>query len=228
MSDQVVLWSGGIDSTTALYRALSLYTSARVFALHIDYESKDTEAEHKSLLEYQGKITKEFSNYRGLTIIPCPLQGHYLTGGYPEDYRIGYSPALVPARNTIFCSIAYYFARKQHCDRVVIGSHAPLEGQKYQNQVRQPFPDCTPEWVTRMQALYDLENLSCRHYSERVIVEAPFIQLDKRGVLEMAKVYHVPVGPSWGCYFPVQDNAGHFSHCGKCEACQTRKKVGLL
>lgn len=222
MRKAIVLWSGGIDSTTCLFRLLQEGTH-EVYGLMFNYGQLGHAAELTCIRNLVRCIRHDFfsmsSRFRGFIQKTVNLEEHFLCGGSAEKYN-GYSSALVPMRNAIFCTIAYYAARKIGADLISIGINASAEMQN-----REPFPDCTHEFVESMQALFDLENMSCKE-EPKVVLEAPLVHMHKPVIAEYAKSIGVPEVETWACYFPKNID-GKEVPCGTCEPCRIRKEAGL-
>lgn len=177
MAKAVVLLSGGQDSTTALFWALSVY-DGDVEALTINYGQR-----HAIELDAAREVASR-ANVRH-TIIDVP---GVLTGSSPlvnsdrdvphyeslEALRQRVEPTFVPARNALFLAIAANFAASRSCHNVVVGvSQADYGG----------YPDCRQDFLTSMS---ESLSLALHGVRGRFSLQAPLIQADKRTTVRMA------------------------------------------
>lgn len=203
MKKAVVLLSGGLDSTTALWWAKSKgYSSA---ALAVDYgqrhrrELKAARAVarragvplHEVSLPLPWlKVSSLLDAKKELPDLPLSKIG---SGGVPSTY--------VPGRNTIFLSLAMSLAEATGAEALVIGANA-LDYSGY--------PDCRPEF------LHAFEEVT--RTTRRLKILAPLLRLTKRGIVELAGKLRAPIELTWSCY------AGKGKPCGKCDSCKLRAK----
>lgn len=224
----VLQWSGGIDSTLCLARLLADDSCEQILPLFFNYRQLGYWSERRcteNLWEYYNEELScegdEWAVLLPVKEITVDMPGHWLTqNGAPEEYNPGYSPALVPARNSVFSTIAYFYARQYKFDKVVTGIHGPPPGAVWKGTPRVKFPDCTAEWVAAMNVIYALEN---RATDRPVELIAPIIDMTKPEIVQEAKERSIPYEMTWACYFPNRDE----SPCGQCEACVARKVGGL-
>ena len=117
----------------------------------------------------------------------------------------------VPARNTIFLSLALAWAEVLEASDIVIGVNA-IDYSGY--------PDCRPEFI---QAFETLANLATRAGVEghtKIRIHTPLIDLTKAGIIRLATDLHVDLGLTHSCYDP--DDQGRA--CGQCDSCLLRIK----
>jgi len=210
MKKAVVLLSGGLDSTTALYWAKA--EGYAPTALAVDYgqrHRKELAAARKVArragaplrevaldlpwLSVSALLNKELK----LPDIPLSRIGG---GGIPSTY--------VPGRNTVFLALAVSLADSIGARAVVIGANV-LDYSGY--------PDCRPGYL---RAFERAARLGTRGGSQgrgaRIL--APLIRLDKKGIIALARRLKAPLGLTWSCY------RGAARPCGACDSCKLRAK----
>ena len=197
--------------------ALAKEAGRAVFALTIDYNQR-----HKVELAAAARVAAAIGVERHIVLpldlrrfggsaltedIAVPKEGVGLAGGgsIPVTY--------VPARNTIFLSLALGFAEASGARSIWIGVNA-LDYSGY--------PDCRPEFV---RAFQDLANLATKAGVEgdRFRVETPLLHMTKAEIAAEAARLGLDAGQSWSCYDPVERD-GAALHCGVCDACRLRAK----
>lgn len=213
----LVLISGGIDSTTCLALAVSKYGNKNVVGLSIYYgqrhdkeiQSADAVCKHYNVEHIKLDLSTmfEFSN--------CSLLQHS-NEEIPED---SYDKQLsqtngkpvstyVPFRNGLFLSSAAAIALSKDCSVIYYGAHAD-------DAAGNAYPDCSPAFNNAMNsAIYEGSG-------KQLQIEAPFINLNKAGVVKMGLELGVPYELTWSCY------EGHKKACGKCGTCIDRKNAFL-
>lgn len=206
----VVLLSGGLDSTTALYWAKSVYSS--VIALSIGYGQRHIKelnaaravARAAKVQLHQVKVTLPWLGGSSLTnkrlrIPNMPLKKIGL-GSIPSTY--------VPGRNTIFLSLAVSLADAVGAEAIVIGANA-LDYSGY--------PDCRPPFISAFSKVAK-EGTKRGSEGKPLKILAPLLRLDKKGVVRLAKKVGAPLRLTWSCY------AGGARQCRKCDSCKLRAK----
>lgn len=209
----VVLLSGGLDSSTVL--ALAKADGFEVHALSFNYGQKNV-AELKSAVAVAERtgvashlildVNLGLIGGSALTSdIDVPrLQDDQLVGtGIPVTY--------VPARNTIFLSLALAFAETLGSTDIFIGVNA-LDYSGY--------PDCRPEFIV---AFENMANLATKAQVEgaKLRIHAPLISLTKSSIIQLGLDNDVDYSITLSCYDPdVADKA-----CGSCESCVLRKRA---
>jgi 7-cyano-7-deazaguanine synthase len=180
-----------------------------VVALTIDYGQR-----HRVELDAARKIAAELVDRH--IILPLDLRafgGSALTGDIevPKDGFVdGIPVTYVPARNTIFLSLALGLAEAQGSRDIFIGVNA-LDYSGY--------PDCRPEFVQEFETL---SNLATRAgvEGERLRIHAPLQHLSKAEIAREAERLGLDAALSHSCYDPLPDGR----HCGRCDACRLRSK----
>jgi 7-cyano-7-deazaguanine synthase len=205
----VVLLSGGLDSMVAA--ALAREEGFRLLALTIDYNQR-----HRIELTAAGRIAAELGAERHI-VLPLDLTGFggsALTadidvpkGGLEEGIPVTY----VPARNTIFLSLALGWAEAAGARAMFIGVNA-LDYSGY--------PDCRPDFIAAFEALAAIAT-KAGDEGERFSIRAPLLHMTKGAIAAEAARLGLDVGMSWSCYDPTADG----KHCGLCDSCRLRARA---
>ncbi len=210
-SHAIVLLSGGLDSTTAA--AVAKSEGCELYALTIDYNQR-----HRVELEAARRVAEWLEVCRHV-VIPLNLRlfgGSALTDelAVPKDVaveRIGQSipNTYVPARNTIFLSLALAFAETVCADRIYIGiSDVDYSG----------YPDCRPEFLDAFARLARLATKSGVEAGTQISVVAPLMKLRKSEIIRLGLSLGVDYGMTHTCYDPTEEGKS----CGLCESCRLR------
>ena len=208
----VVLLSGGLDSMVCA--ALAREAGFDVLALTIDYHQR-----HRVELNAATAIAGRLADRH--IVLPLDLTrfgGSALTGGgaVPKDsLGEGIPVTYVPARNTIFLSLALAFAEAEGAHDLFIGVNA-LDYSGY--------PDCRPEFIAAFEALANLatkagvegEQVEGRSFR----IHAPLLAMTKADIVREAARLGLDPALSHSCYDPPGDGG----HCGHCDACLLRMK----
>jgi 7-cyano-7-deazaguanine synthase len=206
----VVLLSGGLDSYTAA--AIVKADGFDLYALSIRYGQR-----HAQEMAAARAVAQALGAIRHLEV-PVDLRGvggSSLTDGaadVPRDRDVdapGIPSTYVPARNTIFLSIALGWAEVLGAHDIVIGVNA-LDYSGY--------PDCRPEFV---RAFEDLAAVATRAGVEgaRFRVHTPLIAMSKADIVRRGVALGLDYGLTHSCYDPVKGRP-----CGRCDSCQLRAK----
>lgn len=190
--------------------ALAREAGHRVIALTVDYNQR-----HRCELEAAGRVAAAL-NVSEHIVLPLNLRGFggsALTSdtAVPKD---GVAPGIpvtyVPARNTIFLSLALGLAEARGAKRIYVGVNA-LDYSGY--------PDCRPAFV---EAFAATANLATRAGVEGdpFLFETPLLHMTKADIAREAHRLGIDAGMSWTCYDPTPDGL----HCGECDACRLRRK----
>lgn len=203
----VALISGGLDSMVV--GGLVREAGHDLVALTIDYNQR-----HRIELEAAARVADRLGAIRHVTL-PLDLTrfgGSSLTADIPVP-KDGIAPGIpstyVPARNTIFLSLALGFAEATGARDIAIGVNA-LDYSGY--------PDCRPEFVDAFEALANLATKAGVE-GDRFRVHTPLLHMTKADIAREAARLGLDAGISWSCYDPVDD-----LHCGRCDSCRLRAK----
>ena len=209
MKKAVVSLSGGLDSLTCL--AIAHNEGYQLLPINFDYGQKNI-AER----EAAKAIAKHFNS----ELKTIDLQGLGALGGsamtdatiavpdYEESQNIPLT--YVPARNTIFLSIALGYAEIQGAEKIFLGANA-IDYSGY--------PDCRPEYLAAYQNMADLATKAGVEGHGPQIV-APLVAMTKAEVIQTGHALGVDYGMSISCY---RAN-GNGEACGSCDSCTYRKK----
>ena len=204
----VVLLSGGLDSSTALVIARA--QGYRCYALSIDYGQR-----HRAELAAARRVADSL----GVTehkIIPLDLTcigGSALTDigiEVPDRPSEGIPATYVPARNTIFLSLALAWAEVLNAFDIFIGVNAV----DYSG-----YPDCRPEYIEAFERLCQLATRAgVEGGSYRV--HAPLIEMSKADIIRTGTRMGIDYGLTVSCYTAGEDGTA----CGVCDSCRLRRQ----
>jgi 7-cyano-7-deazaguanine synthase len=211
MAAAVVLLSGGLDSMVCA--ALAREAGFAVTALTIDYGQR-----HRVELESARAIAGELVDRH--IVLPLDLRefgGSALTGdiavpkdGVGANADGGIPVTYVPARNTIFLSLALGLAEASGARDIFIGVNA-LDYSGY--------PDCRPEFIAEFERLANLATKAGVE-GERFTIRAPLLAMSKADIAREAARLGLDAALSHSCYDPLPDGR----HCGRCDACRLRAR----
>jgi 7-cyano-7-deazaguanine synthase len=203
----VVLLSGGLDSMVCA--GLAREAGYSVLALTVDYNQR-----HRVELEAARRIASKLADRH--VVLPLDLRafgGSALTGdiavpknGLGEGIPVTY----VPARNTIFLSLALGLAEASGARDIFIGVNA-LDYSGY--------PDCRPEFVAEFEHLANLATKAGVE-GDPFRLHAPLQEMTKAQIAREAARLGLDAGLSHSCYDPSPDGRA----CGECDACRLRAK----
>ena len=211
----LVLFSGGIDSTTCLGLAISKYGKENVIALSITYGQKHTKEIEaaNAIVQYYGieKIDLDLSLI--FRFSDCSL----LKGSDEDIPHESYAQQLektngspvstyVPFRNGLFISSAAAIALSRKCSVIYYGAHAD-------DAAGNAYPDCSSVFKNAMNtAVYEGSG-------KQLKIEAPFVNMTKADVVKIGLELKVPYELTWSCY------EGGDKPCGQCGTCIDRAKA---
>jgi len=207
----VCLLSGGIDSCVTSFIAKK--EGYEIYALSFDYGQR-----HKKELTCAKKIADAI-NAKMHTVFPIDLGlfgGSSLTDASSDQIKshklenIGKSipSTYVPARNTVFLSIALAYAESIDADAVFIGATAT----DYAG-----YPDCRPEYIKAYQHMADLATKRAVD-GNLIKIQAPLLAMSKADIINTGLELHAPFEYTWSCY------RGDEKACGLCDSCLLRLK----
>ena len=213
MDSAVVLLSGGIDSATAL--AIARRDGFACHAISFDYGQR-----HRLELDAAQRVAQALGVHRHV-MIPFDLRaigGSALTDtiavpkGRSEERMSSDVPVTyVPARNTIFLSLAIGFAEVVGAFDLFIGANAV----DYSG-----YPDCRPEYLSAFEEMANLATKAGIEKKGRFRIHAPLIHLTKSEIIRTGLTLGVDYSLTHSCYDPTPDGAA----CGQCDSCLIRKK----
>jgi len=210
----VVLLSGGLDSTTCL--ALALDAGFEVYALSFNYHQR-----HKIELEAAQRVVAALGA-AGCLNLDLPLDaigGSALTDASlavpkdatAEEMQSRIPITYVPARNTIFLSLALGYAEVLGASDIFIGVNA-LDYSGY--------PDCRPAFIAAFESMANLATKQSVEGRLRYTIHTPLISMSKAQIIRTGRALGVDYSLTFSCYDPTP--AGHA--CGHCDSCLLRQK----
>jgi 7-cyano-7-deazaguanine synthase len=204
----VVLVSGGLDSMISAASARE--AGYRLLALSIDYNQR-----HRVELAAARRVATTLGAERHI-VLPLDLSafgGSALTADIdvPKDgVGEGIPVTYVPARNTIFLSLALGWAEAAGSRDLFIGVNA-LDYSGY--------PDCRPEFIHAFEGLAEIATKAGVE-GEPFKIHAPLQHMTKADIVREGERLGVDMGISWSCYDPAPGGV----HCGTCDSCRLRSK----
>jgi 7-cyano-7-deazaguanine synthase len=207
----VVLLSGGLDSATTL--ACAREAGFELNAISFDYGQR-----HVFELEAAARVAEAFAVRRHIT---CPIDlrafgGSALTDNIDvpknrsdDEISTGIPITYVPARNTVFLSLALGWAEVIDASDIFIGVNAV----DYSG-----YPDCRPEFIDAFQNVANLGTKAGTRKADHWTIHAPLVSLTKAGIVQLGTRLGVNYSHTHSCYDP--DSAGR--SCGQCDSCQLR------
>jgi 7-cyano-7-deazaguanine synthase len=206
----IVLFSGGLDSTTCLYWALSQgYVCETLTVTYGQRHAREIKSAEKIAAKLGVKT--HFLDVK----LPWLAEGCSLTDAtqplpdLPVEQIVqeGIPSTYVPGRNLLFLSLAGSLADSVDADAIIAGPNAvDFSG----------YPDCTPDFYKAAA-----QALNCgtkKGVTAGLEVLAPLMYLSKADIVRLADSLHVPFELTWSCY------AGEDKPCGKCDSCKLRAR----
>ena len=208
MRNAIVLLSGGLDSATTLAIARSEGRACR--CLTIDYGQR-----HRAELDAAARVAAALGavEHRVLALDLTAFGGSALTDSsiaVPVDgVQPGIPSTYVPARNTIFLSLALAYAEVRDASEIWFGANAV----DYSG-----YPDCRPEY---MRAFEGLANLATKAAVEggRMVLHTPIIDSSKAEIIRRGTALGVDYALTVSCYQAGPDGRA----CGACDSCRLRR-----
>ena len=207
----VCLISGGLDSCVASFIAKE--NGYEIYALSFHYEQR-----HKKELLCAENIAKavgakkhitldiDFNKIAGSSLLTASQSGirdHDL-----EDIGRDIPSTYVPARNTVFLSLALAYAETIDADAIFLGANAvDFSG----------YPDCRPKYIQAYQKMADLATKRGVE-GNPISIEAPLLRLTKSEIIKTGLKLKIPFENTWSCY------RGKEKACGHCDSCVLRLK----
>jgi 7-cyano-7-deazaguanine synthase len=205
----VILYSGGLDSTTCL--AIARAEGFELYAISFSYGQR-----HRLELEFAKANARPMGAVEHL-VVEFDLRkmgGSALTAdiAVPKEGVGDYIPVTyVPARNTIFLSFALGWAEVLGAFDIFIGVNA-LDYSGY--------PDCRPEYVAAFESMANLATKAGVEEKGRFAVHTPLISLTKGEIIGKGLALGVDYSRTHSCYDPTSEGLA----CGMCDSCRLRLK----
>ena len=211
LKNAICLVSGGLDSCVSTFIAKN--EGYDIYALSFNYgqrHKKEIECAKDIISEVKTKdhivFDLDLHRFGKSSLVDISLK-------IPKNYNLenigkNIPSTYVPARNTIFLSIALAYAETVDADAIFIGATS----QDYSG-----YPDCRPEYIKSYQKM---ANLATKRGIEgnSIIIEAPLLYLTKAEIIKKGLDLQVPFKKTWSCY------KGDKKACGRCDSCLLRLK----
>jgi len=204
----IVLLSGGLDSATVL--AMARRDGWKCHALSIDYGQR-----HRAELSAAQRVAQALGavEHRVVALDLRVFGGSALTDAsipVPTSPSPGIPVTYVPARNTIFLSLALAYAEVTGSDAIFTGANAV----DYSG-----YPDCRPEYLRAFEAM---ANLATRRAIEGapIRIEAPIVRMTKADIVRRGHELGVDFSLTVSCYNADEEGRA----CGRCESCRLRRE----
>jgi 7-cyano-7-deazaguanine synthase len=208
MKRAVILLSGGLDSVTALAMAKS--HGFDCYTLSFNYGQR-----HDSELVASAQLSKLYGaiEHKVINIDLRSIGGSALTDdnfAVPEQEQQGIPITYVPARNTIFLSIALGWAEVLSAQAIYVGVNAV----DYSG-----YPDCRPNFIAAFETLANLATKTGVE-GHKLSIHAPLINMSKAEIILQGTKLGVDYSQTVSCY--QADNEG--KACGRCDSCRLRRQ----
>ena len=204
----VVLLSGGLDSVTTL--AIAQQQGFECFALSFRYGQRHSaELQACQRIASKAQVAKHHIVDLDLSLFDTSaLTNHRLQ--IPELITDVIPITYVPARNTIFLSIAMGWAEAIQAEAIFIGVNAV----DYSG-----YPDCRPEFISAFQTLCNLATKAGVE-GNKLSIHTPLINMTKAQIIQAGITHNVDYSLTVSCYQATEDGAA----CGLCDSCRLRKQ----
>ena len=203
----VVLVSGGLDSATVL--AAAAKDGFDCYAISFDYGQR-----HRAELQSARLLAEQYGvqAHKVVSLNLNDIGGSSLTDSaleVPEQIEPGIPNTYVPARNTVFLSIALGYAEVVDADAIYIG----VNSVDYSG-----YPDCRPEYIKAFQTM---ANLATKRGVEGkpISIKTPLINLTKGQIIQLGINLGVDYSLTVSCYQANEQGEA----CGICDSCRIRK-----
>lgn len=233
MSKAFVLLSGGLDSTTCLFKAIYDFRPAHITTQNLEQMFADEEPiywveavsvnygqRHKKEMDFAKTTCSSLGIKHSVLELRDIMSGSMLTDRSIDIPNISYdeikgvSPTYVPFRNGTMLSLLAAFAEKRIKEEdidtneracgIYFGAHA-------EDAANWAYPDCTPEFIGAMANAIFIGTY------QRVRLYTPLMSLMKHEIVELGHKLGVPFDNTWSCY------KGDELHCGVCPTCRSRR-----
>lgn len=203
----VIIYSGGMDSTVALYKAAKEFGAKNLKAISFNYQSKHNDQEFKRARASCKLLGVEHIRIN-LAGVSKHLKSNLLKSGgkIPNGHyaQSNMKKTVVPFRNGIMLSIACGIAESFGAKKVIIGNHAGDHAV---------YPDCRGTFIDSMN-----EAMAYGTYNG-VNISSPFVNMTKTQIAMLGDFLDVDWKKTYSCY------NGEKVHCGKCSTCFERREA---
>ena len=204
----VILVSGGLDSTTVV--AIAKSQGYDCYTLSFDYGQR-----HRSELVAAQKISELMTVHvhKVVKLDLGSIGGSALTDSsiaIPESETTGIPVTYVPARNTVFLSIALGWAEVLGANDIFLGVNAV----DYSG-----YPDCRPEYIKAFETMANLATKAAVE-GQKLSIHAPLIDMSKGQIVQAGLALGVDYSNTVSCYQASLEGQA----CGKCESCRLRRQ----
>lgn len=208
MKRAVVLLSGGLDSATVL--AIAKADGYDCHTISFDYGQR-----HRAELAASAVLSEKLGaiEHKVINIDLTAIGGSALTDtsiAVPEQEQEGIPVTYVPARNTVFMSIALGWAEVLEAEAIFVGVNAV----DYSG-----YPDCRPEYIDAFEKMANLATKSGVE-GHPLTIATPLIDLSKQDIIKRGTALGVDYGLTVSCY-QADDNG---RACGQCDSCRFRRQ----
>ena len=199
----LVVCSGGLDSTVALYSAKEMFDNVEVVTFNYGSHHNEMEYLHlkKTLCELDIGHTRIDLMFIHDYFKSSLLDGEIPKGNYNDENM---KSTVVPFRNGIMLSIATGLADSKGIGHVIIGNHS---GDHF------IYPDCRPSFIKAM------DNAATAGTNNSVRILSPFCNMNKAEIVAFGHKLGVNFKNTYSCY------NGRVKHCGECGTCRERKEA---
>jgi 7-cyano-7-deazaguanine synthase len=204
----IVLLSGGLDSATTL--AIARSEGYACHCLSIDYGQR-----HRAELDAARRVAAALgaAEHRVLALDLAGFGGSALTDAAIDVPVDGVQPGIpvtyVPARNTIFLSLALAYAEVRGASDIWFGANAV----DYSG-----YPDCRPSFMRAFEAMANLATKAAVE-GARTTLHTPIIELSKADIIRTGTALGVDYALTVSCYQATNEGAA----CGRCDSCRLRR-----
>jgi 7-cyano-7-deazaguanine synthase len=212
-NNAVVLSSGGLDSTTVM--AIAKHRGYALYSLSFDYGQRHhfelaaaRKAAHRLGVVKHLIFPLDLSVFGGSALtsdiaVPKGRDNQMMASGIPVTY--------VPARNTIFLSIALAWAEVVQAGHIFIGVNAV----DYSG-----YPDCRPDYIAAFESMANLATKAAVEGTMAVKIHTPLIHMTKGQIIRTGIDLNVDYSLTHSCYDPSPEGKA----CGQCDSCILRRK----
>lgn len=208
-SKSVAIVSGGLDSSTLLYKLCSegMEVNALTFLYGQRHEIEVQSAKRICDILHVNHRVVDLSSLKDLLSSSALTNQMITIPNVPEttEHYETLKTTVVPNRNAILLSVAVGFAMSLGVSRVYYGAHSSDRGV---------YPDCRPEFISALERALRLGT-----DDDSLQIIAPFIKMSKGDIVSLGAKLGVPYRVTWSCY------KGGKKHCGVCSSCRERRRA---